>query len=109
MYPVVWILSASINPVDNLQATRLIPENANLDNFRELFDSDLTPFMTWLRNSCGVMLLVSIFMLARCARSSSKRFSWAIPSTSEVLRSVSGWRRRVSLKRRSSVSWSALR
>jgi arabinogalactan oligomer / maltooligosaccharide transport system permease protein len=60
VYPVVWIISASLNPVDNLQAAKLIPDNANLDNFRELFDNDLTPFMTWLRNSWFVALAASV-------------------------------------------------
>lgn len=61
LYPAVWIVSASINPVNNLQGAKLIPDGATFDNFRELFNNDLTPFTRWLRNSWIVALTASVF------------------------------------------------
>jgi len=59
LYPVVWVLSAAFNPVDNLSAARLIPRGFTFDNFTELFESDLTPFGTWLFNSWRVALIAA--------------------------------------------------
>ncbi len=59
LYPVVWVLSAAFNPVDNLSAARLIPRSFTFDNFTELFESDLTPFGTWLFNSWRVALIAA--------------------------------------------------
>lgn len=59
MYPVVWVLSAAFNPVDNLSGAKLIPRGFTLDNFTELFESDLTPFGTWLTNSWRVSLIAA--------------------------------------------------
>jgi len=59
LFPVVWILSASINAQDNLASARLIPRQRTLSNFKELFENDLTPFMLWLRNSWVVSLVAA--------------------------------------------------
>ncbi|MEX1279473.1 MAG: sugar ABC transporter permease [Acidimicrobiia bacterium] len=59
LYPVIWIISASINPVDNLSTTRLIPEGLTLDNYRELFNDPLAPFPLWLGNSWKVAIVGS--------------------------------------------------
>lgn len=56
MYPVIWIVSASFNTIDNLTTARLIPEGTTLDNFTELFTNELTPFGAWLWNSWKVAL-----------------------------------------------------
>jgi arabinogalactan oligomer / maltooligosaccharide transport system permease protein len=63
LWPVIWIVSASINAVDNLTAARLIPERTTLDNFRGLFESDLTPFMRWLWNTWKVAATASVLNL----------------------------------------------
>ena len=59
LYPVVWVLSAAFNPIDNLSAAQLIPRSFTFDNFTELFESDLTPFGTWLLNSWRVALIAA--------------------------------------------------
>jgi arabinogalactan oligomer/maltooligosaccharide transport system permease protein len=67
LYPVVWIISASVNPVDNLAASRLIPEGLTLDNYRGLFDDPLVPFRDWLINSWKISLAGAIGNLALAA------------------------------------------
>ena len=38
MFPILWIVSASINPLDSLSTnTSIIPEGMTLENYRELF------------------------------------------------------------------------
>ena len=59
LYPVIWILSAAFNSVDNLQTARLIPAKATLANFKELFESTLYPVDTWLVNTWKVALIAS--------------------------------------------------
>ncbi len=59
LFPVVWVASAAFNSVDNLSTAALIPKSLTFDNFTELFDSDLTPFGTWLLNSWRVSLIAA--------------------------------------------------
>jgi ABC-type maltose transport system permease subunit len=59
LYPVVWILSAAFNSVDNLQTARLIPADVTGANFRELFESTRYPVDTWLVNTWKVALIAS--------------------------------------------------
>ncbi|MCI0395228.1 MAG: sugar ABC transporter permease [Chloroflexi bacterium] len=72
IFPVLWIVSASLNPSDSLSTQRLIPANASLSNYRELLTSPTFPFTTWLWNSIKIastttILSVSITTLAAYA------------------------------------------
>ncbi len=60
LFPLVWVASAAINPVDNLATAKLIPDGATLENFRELFDNPLAPFGRWIWNSWYVSLVATI-------------------------------------------------
>ncbi|MDE0067533.1 MAG: sugar ABC transporter permease [Acidimicrobiaceae bacterium] len=51
LFPIVWIVSASFNSVDNLTASRLIPSDLTLDNFVEAFTDDVSPVGRWMWNS----------------------------------------------------------
>ena len=72
IFPVLWIVSAAINPVNNLANQQLIPANANFDNFTKLVNNPIFPFFTWMRNSLFVsivstLLTVSLTTLAAYA------------------------------------------
>lgn len=60
LFPVVWTISASIDPVGNLASQQLIPDNASLDNYRELFSSPTFPYATWLWNSLRVAAITTL-------------------------------------------------
>jgi arabinogalactan oligomer / maltooligosaccharide transport system permease protein len=60
LFPVAWAVSASFNPSGNLASQTLIPANAGLDNYRELFENPIYPFTTWLWNSLKVSVSVTI-------------------------------------------------
>ena len=50
LFPVVWVVSASINPVGStLSGQKLIPSNPSVGNFRDLFST--TPFGRWMVNT----------------------------------------------------------
>ncbi len=77
LYPVVWIISASVNPVDSLSNAKLIPEGATLDSYRTIFSNPaLNPFMTWLWNSWKISILAATFnlLLAAMAAYAFSRF-----------------------------------
>ncbi|MEM6336849.1 MAG: carbohydrate ABC transporter permease, partial [Bacteroidota bacterium] len=60
VYPITRILTISLRPGDRLLTTSLqiIPEDATLENFRELFAE--TQFVQWLFNSIIVSLVVTV-------------------------------------------------
>ena len=71
-FPVLWILSSSLNPANTLASAKLIPDNIGLDNYRLLFNAPEFPFLTWLWNSIKIssittVLSVSITTLAAFA------------------------------------------
>ena len=76
LYPVVWIISASINPVDSLSSAQLIPEGATLDSYRTILSNPpLNPFMTWLWNSWKVAItaaIINVFLSAMAAYAFSR-------------------------------------
>lgn len=43
IFPVLWIVSAAINPVNDLANQKLIPDNANFDNFTKLVNNPIFP------------------------------------------------------------------
>ncbi len=72
IFPVVWVISASINPSNTLASAKLIPDNFGWDNYRLLFESPQFPFARWLWNSVKIssittVLSVSITTLAAYA------------------------------------------
>jgi len=50
LFPIIWILSASFNPLGTLTSQRLIPENPSWVNYRELLFEDV-PFRAWYLNT----------------------------------------------------------
>jgi ABC-type maltose transport system permease subunit len=75
LFPIMYVLGASINTVDNLSESGLnpIPANTTWDNFREVIKGEVSipgqtdviraPFLTWLGNTWKVALIASFFNL----------------------------------------------
>lgn len=60
LYPIVWTISASINPTDTLSGSQLIPDGATFDNYEAILDNpEESPFMTWLWSSWRIAFIVS--------------------------------------------------
>jgi arabinogalactan oligomer/maltooligosaccharide transport system permease protein len=68
LFPVVWIISASLNPLDSLGTQTLIPENANLENYEKLLTdnpfSQIFPFKSWLLNSLKIATITTLFSVS---------------------------------------------
>jgi arabinogalactan oligomer/maltooligosaccharide transport system permease protein len=64
IFPVLWMLSASLNPTGSLATQTLIPENPGFDNYRTLLTSDEFPFWTWFWNSIKVAGISAVLSLA---------------------------------------------
>jgi ABC-type maltose transport system permease subunit len=70
LYPVVWIVSAAFNAANSLSSARLIPREVTLDNFKEIFDNDVSPVGTWMWNSFYIGLIaaaMNVFVAALAA------------------------------------------
>ncbi len=63
IFPVLWILSASVNPVSTLAGAKLIPDNWGFDNFDKLFSGEVFPFWTVWWNSIKIASITTILVL----------------------------------------------
>ena len=64
VFPVLWVLSASLNPTGTLATQTLIPKNPGLGNYRTLLTLDQFPFWTWFLNSIKVAGITAVVSLA---------------------------------------------
>ncbi len=79
LLPVLWVVSASLNPSDSLVGASLIPNNPGFVNYDDLINHPSYPYEKWLWNSIkitfiSVTLTVAITTLAGYALS---RFRFA--------------------------------
>jgi arabinogalactan oligomer/maltooligosaccharide transport system permease protein len=62
VFPVLWVVSASLNPTGSLATQTLIPENLGFENYRTLMET--VPYWTWFWNSIKIAGITSVFSLA---------------------------------------------
>ena len=73
LFPILFVLSAALNPLGTLSSTELVPTGASLENFTNLFDR--TAFGHWFLNSliiAGGASFVSIFLSSLAAYAFSR-------------------------------------
>jgi len=73
LFPILFVLSAALNPLGTLSSTELLPTGASVENFANLFDR--TAFAHWFLNSlliAGTASFVSIFLSALAAYAFSR-------------------------------------
>jgi ABC-type maltose transport system permease subunit len=63
-FPILWVISASLNPTGSLATQKLIPPNPGLENYRTLLTSGEFPFLTWFGNSVKIAVITSVLSLA---------------------------------------------
>jgi arabinogalactan oligomer / maltooligosaccharide transport system permease protein len=63
LFPVSYIISASLNPLGSVVSTTLIPDAFSLDNYRELLTNPSTPFLRWALNTVIVAVCVVFVQL----------------------------------------------
>ncbi len=64
IFPVIWMISASLNPTGSLATQTLIPKNAGFENYSKLLNSTEFPFWIWLGNSIKIASITSVLSLA---------------------------------------------
>lgn len=64
LFPVIWVLSASLNPSNTLASARLIPNNLGLDNYRVLVNNPRIPYFRWLWNSIKISTITTILSVS---------------------------------------------
>jgi len=64
IFPVLWMISASLNPTGSLATQKLIPDNPGFGNYRTLLTSGQFPFWTWFGNSLKISIITSLLSLA---------------------------------------------
>lgn len=54
VFPILWVISASLNQTGSLATQSLIPANPGLDNYRTLLTMGQFPYWTWFWNSIKI-------------------------------------------------------
>src|SRR4051812_31076071 len=75
LFPVVWIISASLNASNSLVNQTLIPAHPTLDNYTQLLNPDLFPYITWMGNSlklAAITTVLGVIMTAMAAYAFSR-------------------------------------
>jgi len=61
IYPLLWIVGSSFNPGQSLSGSSIIPKNATLAHYQELFDTSKSNYLYWYWNSLKVSVLTMVF------------------------------------------------
>jgi arabinogalactan oligomer/maltooligosaccharide transport system permease protein len=64
VFPILWILSASLSPTGSLATQKLIPENLGLGNYRTLLQSGEIQYWTWFWNSLKISSITAVLSLS---------------------------------------------
>lgn len=75
VFPILFIVSAALNPLGTVASTGLIPRDVSLVHFERLFTDPRTPFPRWFLNTmvvCTVVTLGQVFCSALAAYAFSR-------------------------------------
>jgi arabinogalactan oligomer/maltooligosaccharide transport system permease protein len=64
IFPILWVISASLSPTGTLATQTLIPKNPGFGNYLTLLRMDQFPFWTWFLNSIKIASITSVLSLA---------------------------------------------
>ncbi len=63
IFPIMYIVSAALNPLGTVVSTTLIPQDFSLVHFRSLFGDPARPFARWFFNTLVISALVTFVQL----------------------------------------------
>jgi len=69
LFPILFIISAALNPSGTMNTAELFPKNISMTNFDALFTDTARPYLTWYKNSmiiAGSGAMASVF-IGSCA------------------------------------------
>lgn len=61
LFPIVFILSASLNPTGSISDTNQLFGNVSLKNYRDLFTDPQNPFLNWFINTQVLAITTAVF------------------------------------------------
>lgn len=67
LFPVAFVISASLNPANTLVGLSFVPDRVTFDNFTRLFNSPLQPWPRWILNSVIVASTTAVLVTALTA------------------------------------------
>lgn len=73
LYPVIWIITGSLNPGDSLFSTRLIPETLSFHHYTYLFEQ--TNYLIWYKNTLKIAfwnMIISTILIVSAAYAFSR-------------------------------------
>ena len=65
LVPIIFLVSAALNPVGTLSTTSLLPTGPSLSNFSKLFHDPNSPYVRWYVNTlviCGVSAILNVLI-----------------------------------------------
>ncbi|WP_462288001.1 sugar ABC transporter permease [Nostocoides sp.] len=79
LFPIVFLVSAAINPAGSLQTSSLIPSSISQANFDTLFADASRPYVSWYKNSMIISLVGSLgsVFIGSCAAYAFSRLRFA--------------------------------
>lgn len=75
LFPIVFLVSAAINPAGTLSSSTLIPHGASLSNFSKLLHDPTAPYLRWFANTlliCGASAVCNAGVCAAAAYAFSR-------------------------------------
>ncbi|PWH06883.1 sugar ABC transporter permease [Brachybacterium endophyticum] len=64
VFPILFVLSASVNPLGTVSSTGIIPKAFSLEHYRTLLSGEKGPFLRWYLNTIIVCVVVSVAQVA---------------------------------------------
>jgi len=73
IYPILWVIGSSFNPGNTLSSSTIIPKNATLAHYKELFAE--TDYLIWYWNTlkiCFITMVLSVIFIGLTAYAFSR-------------------------------------
>ena len=67
LFPLLYILSASLNPIGTLTGSNSLFSSISLRNYERLFNDPAVPYGTWYVNSLFIAIITSVVTVLLCA------------------------------------------
>ena len=61
IFPAIYIVSASLDPIPSLAASSLLPSGITLDNYRAILSSPQEPYLKWYATTMGIAAVTAVF------------------------------------------------
>lgn len=61
IFPAIYIVSASLDPIPSLAASSLVPTGVTLDNYRTILSNPEEPYLKWYATTMGVATITALF------------------------------------------------